>query len=123
LPKKLKSYHDGGEVTETGPAILEKGEHVIPKGGHMEGAMKELMTSKLGSGKKPSKKARLHMAIRKMDDGKYHVQHDYRSGEEPAPESSEHAPANMAALLAHVKEHFSGEDSGDAAEPAESEQA
>lgn len=109
LPEKVKSYEHGGTVTETGPAILHAGETVIPK---MDG-LKELMAAKLGSGK-PKKKAKLHMNIHKMDDGKFHTEHSYRGGSEPTPEPSEHAPANMAALLEHVKEHFGG---GEESEP------
>lgn len=70
--------------------------------------LKELMGAKLGSGK--PKKGKLHMSIHKMDDGKFHAEHNYRGGQEPTPDRTEHAPANMAALLAHIKEHFGGDD-------------
>lgn len=86
--------------------------------------LKSMMAEKLGSGKPKGKKARLHMAIHKMDDGKFHTEHSYRGGSEPSPESSEHAPANMAALLDHVKQHFSEGGAEAPAEPmAEPEQA
>lgn len=66
------------------------------------------MAEKLGGGK-PKKSAKLHMNIHKMDDGKFLVQHDYRGGTEPTPESSQHAPASMKELVAHLGKHY-GED-------------
>lgn len=79
--------------------------------------LKSLMAEKLGSGKPKSKKAKLHMSIHKMDDGKFHTEHDYRGGQEPTPDRSEHAPANMAALIDHIKEHF-GDTESEPAAPA-----
>jgi hypothetical protein len=72
-----------------------------------------LMAEKLGSGKKGKKKAKLHMHIRPLDDGKYHVQHQMSGGDEGSSEASEHAPANLKALLDHIGQHYGGgEDSG-----------
>jgi hypothetical protein len=111
LPKHVKSYEHGGEVTETGLALLHKGEHVVSKEETKNMPdLKELMGAALGSGKAKKKKAKLHMNIHRMTDGKFHVEHSYRGGEEPMPEGSEHAPANLAELKAHMDAHFGPEE-------------
>lgn len=70
--------------------------------------MMELMASSLGGQEKTPKKPKLHMHIHQMDDGKFHVQHDYRGGHtlDTMPESSEHAPTDMAALHQHIDKHY-----------------
>jgi hypothetical protein len=117
IPEKIKSYESGGTVTETGLALVHKGEQVIPRGENMEGgSLKELMAAHLGSGEK-KKKAKLHMNIHKLDDGKFMVEHSYR-GNEPTPESTQHAPANLKELHAHLDEHYGPEESESPAEAA-----
>jgi hypothetical protein len=118
LPKKIKSYESGGTVTETGPALLHKNEIVIPAEKNMEGsALHELMASRLGSGQPKKKKAKLHMHIYQMDDKKFHVEHSYRGGEEPSPEGSEHAPANLKELHAHLDSNYGPDDSTESVPP------
>jgi hypothetical protein len=119
--KALGSMKSGGTVPKTGPYILHEGEKVVPKkqangmkneksGKPKEDAKKEVMkkaTAGLGGDKK--KKHRLHMHIRPVEDGRFTVDHEYRGGQEPMPESTTHAPQDIQELLDHVKRHYSEE--------------
>lgn len=72
----------------------------------MEESLKSLMAEKLGSGKKP-KKAKLHMHIHKMEDGKFMMEHHMKGGSEPMPEPTQHAAVDMKELVSHIGKHFS----------------
>lgn len=85
----------------------------------MEHSLKSLMAEKLGGAKKPSSKAKLHMHIHKMDDGKYLMEHHMRGGSEPTSgEPTQHAAVNMKELISHIGKHFGdGDESHEASEP------
>lgn len=74
----------------------------------MENELKNLMAEKLG-GMKAAPKAKLHMHMHKMDDGKFLVEHHMRGGSEPTPESKQFAASDMKELISHIGKHYSEE--------------
>lgn len=84
--------------------------------------MHEMMAEKLGGGKKP-KKAKLHMHVHKMDDGKFMMEHHMTGGEEAPAEPTQHAAVDIKELLSHVGKHFGGDDEAAPEQNPEPQQA
>lgn len=131
LPEGFTSYHDGGDVDKTGPAMLEKGEHVLSK------EATEKVKDSMGAGKKkeskkePEKKDKKakkkggkrvkEMHVRRGASGGYIAKHDFERPTDAMaqmPESEEHILPDMNALHDHMDEHM-GEEQQEAAGGAE----
>lgn len=97
----MPSYKKGGVVKETGPALVHKGETIIPKGmGLAEGPMAH------GEAKEP-KKAKKHVKsvhVRKAKKGGFIAENHHDHADHPM---EEHALPDMAALQEHMKESLS----------------
>lgn len=98
----LKSYDKGGIVDKTGPAIVHKGERIIP--------VKESPLSKKESKSKSKKHHKLQMHIHSADGGGFradssHIAHPEDDSPVPAPE--EHNLPDADSLATHVQESFS----------------
>lgn len=106
--KEMPSYKEGtASVPKTGPAMLHKGEAVIPKEKNPYSAITE-------GDKKPAKKLK-SIHTRRAKSGGYIHEHHYT---EPAHHPmEEHTTADAKAMLSHMADHM-GEESpaGEAAE-------
>lgn len=96
----MPSYKKGGIVKKTGPALLHKGETVIPNDmGLAEGPMAH------GDEKpKKAKKEVKSVHVRKAKKGGFIAENHHVSPDHPM---EEHALPNMAALQEHMKESLS----------------
>jgi len=106
-------------VHKFGPDKLPEGS---PKSETLTSAILSKATAALGD--KPKKaSAKLHMHIHPVEDGRFHVAHEYRGGDmsETSKPSTEHAPGSIKELLDHVKKHYSTEEASEGAadSPAE----
>jgi hypothetical protein len=70
----------------------------------MDGSLASMMAEKLGGGK-PAKKAKLHMHIKKMEDGKYLTEHHMVGGEHHT-EPTQYAHNNIKELMSHISSHY-----------------
>ncbi len=96
----MPKYHSGtAYVPKTGPAILEKGEAVIPKEKNFMNA-KKAMEGIVGK-KKPAKKIK-EIRTRKTDDGKYVHTHLHHHPEHHADET--HVSEDLKGAQAHLAE-------------------
>lgn len=110
MTKPLPQYHKGTtHVDKTGPAILEKGEAVIPK---HENPMADKTYDKLpGMADKP-KKMIDHIKIRKAKGAHSVVEHHHTRPEHHPAES--HVMQNMDQLHDHMEEHMGTPNPGEA---------
>ena len=105
-------HHDGTPyVDHTGPAMLEKGEAVIPKEKNPMHHMMEHLKSELGTpaDKVPAKKLK-HIVTRKAGEGHVH-EHHYTHPEHHAP--TEHATHGTDGMINHMMEHMSEPNPGE----------
>lgn len=99
LPTQLPSYKHGTDsVPETGPAVLHKGEAVIPA---KDNPMANIY-SKITEGDKQPKKSLKEIRVRKAKDGSHIIEHHHHH---PAHKMEEHTAKDGAALQAHMDEH------------------
>lgn len=100
--KELPSYKKGGTVRETGPALLHKGEKVIPATKAMTG--KAEMKSKSSA----PKGMQLHsITTKRLKDGTYHHEHRFHDGEgNPHHVTHEYSSATNRDAGDHVAEQF-----------------
>ena len=110
--KDLPSHHIGTPyVDHTGPAMLEKGEAVIPKEKNPMHHMMEHLKSELGTpaDKVPAKKLK-HIVTRKAGEGHVH-EHHYTHPDHHAP--TEHATHGTDGMINHMMEHMSEPNPGE----------
>lgn len=109
--KPTTSYKDGTDfVPETGPALLHKGEAVIPAEKNM--ANSDVMALVPGRTAKKPPKVRSHMTLESHEDGSHTITHHYTHPEHHKPKS--HGLSNMDALIDHLQEHAGQPNSGEA---------
>jgi hypothetical protein len=113
----MLSYKHGTEyVKETGPALLHKGEAVIPKEKNMKN-MKDHMMAGLSEGedKKPKKEIK-RIITHKSHDGKFIHTHEHHHPEHHPDET--HVSNDMAELHQHMEDHAGSPNDGEAAPAA-----
>jgi hypothetical protein len=115
MTKPLSSYKNGTKyVPETGPAILHKGEEVIPT--------KENMATPYDMihDKKPAKKIKEVRTRKAKSGGFIHEHHHTEPAHHPM---EEHTTPDTKAMLAHMQEHMGESESAgeQASEPSAAE--
>ena len=119
----LKSYHKGGTVTETGPAILKKGEEVIPA--EKADKVKDMMKHAEGAISKDEKHhgkpkhGMKHTHIEHHGDGSHTVRHTPHAeqdanGMSKQPEDISYAAPDMDALQDGMEKHLGEPNDGEA---------
>jgi hypothetical protein len=125
--KKMDSYKKGGTVEKTGPAIVHKGEEVIPveKADKVKDMMKkaEGALSKEEKSRGKAKHGMKHTHIEHHHDGSHTVRHTPHmemgaDGMSKQPEDVSYAAPDMDALHAGLQEHLAQPGDGDAAAEA-----
>jgi hypothetical protein len=101
--KRLPVYHKGTDyVPKTGPAVLKKGEAVIPAHENPMNPMNPYAKVTEAT-EKPAKKIK-HIVTRKAKSGGYI--HEHHHTEPMHHEMQEHVTKNQNDMLAHMKEHM-----------------
>lgn len=121
----MPSYKKGGTVKNTGPAILHKGEYVIPAEKVKLVKNSPLSKSEKKSDAKKKKKHKLHITLHEADGGGLRADHRYEAhpeDESPVPGPEEHNLPTADAAGQHVSEAFAAqqpetEPDGDEAPP------
>jgi hypothetical protein len=117
MTKPLPSYKHGTDyVPKTGPAILHKGEKVVPKEKNMDAY------AKIHEGEKKPKKEIKRIIHTKMHDGKVHTTHEHHHPEHHGDEHFAHSTSDE--MKAHMDAHAGMPDAeGSAPNPGDAEQA
>ena len=109
---RMPMYHSGTEyVPSTGPALLEKGEAVIPKEKNMD-SVKDVLG---GHGHIKAPKRIKEMVHSKSHNGKHIIVHKHHTPHDHPDHDEVHALDNMSDVHDHIENH--------AGEPNEGEQA
>jgi hypothetical protein len=117
MTKPLPSYKDGVDaVPEDGPAMLHKGEKIVPKKDNPDAPKAEKRvdsamggkkkTSKLGA-KKGSKKTVHHVTVHKSATGGVVLQHEYEDGK-----TDTHYHPDWQSAVASMQPHFNDQAGG-----------
>lgn len=109
-------FHKGTDFVEkTGPAILERGEKVIPKEQNMSmDSIKDILGSKEAISKSPKKIKR--MVHTKSHNGKHLVTHEHHHPHAGSEHDETHALNDMAELHQHMEDHAGTPNDGEQAE-------
>lgn len=108
-PDGLPVYHKGTtHVAKTGPAIVEKGEAIIPK---EENPMSGMYDKVAGMPAAKPKKELDHMTLRKAKTGGHIIEHHHT--EPGAHKMEEHLAPNMSALHDHIEKQYGSPNVGE----------
>jgi hypothetical protein len=111
-PLGMQSYEKGTDyVPKTGPAILHKGEKVVPKDKNMK-SVTDKMKASLSGDDKPKKEIK-EMHIRKTANGHHIVKHIHHAPAHHPDE--EHSMNDLSELHAHLDQHAGVPNEGEAA--------
>jgi hypothetical protein len=111
LPRMaMPSYHKGGVVSETGPAVLKKNEVVLTPEKHEQllQALKDATEVLSADNSEPQKPSVKEMNIRKSANDGFIVRHKSDGPEQPGNDDREHIHSDLKSLHGHI-DKFWGE--------------